>query len=355
MAIEGIPQTMLAAQLVQYDKPYEIREVPTPNSLSAHDMLIRVAVASLCHTDGMVTAGIFKTSLPCTASHEGAGTVAALGSNVNEFHIGDRVLCGLAYGRCGMCADCTGPEESTQYCTKSGEYVVVDAREANLLPGNLSFQSAAPLACAGTTIWSGIVRAELKPGEWLAIVGAGGGLGHLGVQMAKAQGLNVIGIDTRDEGLAFSTSCGAHTIDARNGKESVVAQVQALTGGAGVDATVNVSDANSAAGLSAAVTKMHGRMVQIAQPPEVSIPFAELVFRDVRVVGSLTSSRGEAQKMLQLVAKHNIKVHTVPFDGLAEIQKCVELAHSGKLVGKGVILIDKEAVENDEKSDNVTI
>ncbi|KZP06172.1 GroES-like protein, partial [Athelia psychrophila] len=183
--------------------------MPTPNSLSAHDMLIRVAVASLCHTDGMVTAGIFKTSLPCTASHEGAGTVAALGSNVNEFHIGDRVLCGWAYGRCGMCADCTGPEESTQYCTKSGgtlgisldgnfaEYVVVDAREANLLPGNLSFQSAAPLACAGTTIWSGIVRAELKPGEWLAIVGAGGGLGHLGVQMAKAQGLNVIGIDAQ--------------------------------------------------------------------------------------------------------------------------------------------------------------
>lgn len=77
------------------------------------------------------------------------------------------------------------------------EYVVVDAREANLLPGNLSFQSAAPLACAGTTIWSGIVRAELKPGEWLAIVDAGGGLGHLGVQMAKAQGLNVIGIDTQ--------------------------------------------------------------------------------------------------------------------------------------------------------------
>lgn len=119
-------------------------------------MLVRVAVASFCHTDGMVTAGIFKTALPCTASHEGAGTVAALGSSVTEFHIGDRVLCGLTYGRCGTCADCTGPEEGTQYCKKIGgtlglsldgnfaEYVVIDAREASLLPENLSFQSAAP-------------------------------------------------------------------------------------------------------------------------------------------------------------------------------------------------------------------
>lgn len=128
-------------------------------------MLVRVAVGSLCHTDGMVAAGIFQTSLPCTASHEGAGTVVLLGSKVTDFKVGDRVLCGLTYGRCGECADCTGPEVSTQYCARNkgglgikrdgnfAEYVVVDAREANVLPDKLSFQSAAPLACAGTTIW----------------------------------------------------------------------------------------------------------------------------------------------------------------------------------------------------------
>lgn len=75
----------------------------------------------------------------------------------------------------------------------------------------------------------------------------------------------------------------------------------------------------------------------------------------MRVAGSLTSSRGEAQKMLELVAKHIITVRTVPFDGLAEIEKWVELALLGKLVGKGVILIDEKAVEKHEKSVNVTI
>lgn len=71
--------------------------------------------------------------------------------------------------------------------TKDGnfaEYGVVDARECCNLPDNVSFQSAAPLACAGITVWGGLVRAELKAGETIAIVGAGGGLGHLGIQVS---------------------------------------------------------------------------------------------------------------------------------------------------------------------------
>lgn len=195
------------------------------------------------------------------------------------------------------------------------------------------------------------MRAELKPGQSLAIVGAGGGLGHLGIQMAKALGLHVIAIDARDEGLALARSCSADLVlDARIGEERVVSEVQKATSGKGADATINVSDASSAAALAAAVTRMHGRMVQIAQPTEVVVPFQEIVFRDIRVLGSLTSSRGEAQKMLKLVAEHGIKVETNPFIGLKEVRKCVELAHSGKMKGKGVILIDGEAIEKEKRS-----
>lgn len=153
----------------------------------------------------------------------------------------------------------------------------------------MSFQSAAPLACAGITVWGGLVRAGLKSGEAIALVGGGGGLGHLGVQFAKALGLRVIAIDARDEGLSLAKECGAdHVIDARQDKEKSVQEVKKLTAGQGADATLNVSDHDTAAALAAAVTKMHGIMVQIAQPPEVKIPFAEFVFRDVKVHGSLT-------------------------------------------------------------------
>jgi propanol-preferring alcohol dehydrogenase len=134
------------------------------------------------------------------------------------------------------------------------------------------------------------VRAGLRAGESVVIVGAGGGLGHWGVQFAKAIGLNVIAIDARDEGLNLEKECGAGTlIDARQGKEKVVEKVKKVTGGQGANATVNVSDHETAAAVGAACTKMHGILVQIVQPENVSVPFAELIFRDIRIHGSLVS------------------------------------------------------------------
>jgi propanol-preferring alcohol dehydrogenase len=226
----------------------------------------------------MVSAGDFATKLPCTASHEGAGTVVSVGSSVANFKPGDRVMCGLPVHFCGHCADCLGPENYKQYCpniaghigvTLDGafaEYVLVDSRCSAVLPDSVSFETAAPLACAGCTIWRGVLQSELQAGEWIALVGSGGGLGHLGIQFAKALGLNVIGIDARDEGLKLSREAGAHVvIDARKGDKFVVEEVGKVTNKMGADATVNVSDAKSAAATACAVTKMHGLMIQIAQ------------------------------------------------------------------------------------------
>ena len=306
----------------------------------------------------MVTAGSFGTKLPCIASHEGTGTVVAVGAAVSDFKKGDRVMAGLPRNRCGHCPDCLGPDNYKHYCrnlegyggvTLDGafaEYMIADARESTKVPDKVSFETAAPLACAGITIWRGVLQAELKAGETIALVGAGGGLGHLGCQFAHALGLQVIGIDARDEGIELAKASGANVVvDARKGKEKVVAEVQKVTNGMGADATVNVSDNSESAALACAVTKMHGTMVQLAQPDFVSIPFAELIFRDIRVKGSLISSRTEAQRMLDLVAKHDISVKTNPFFGLKEIPKLVELAHSGKMAGKGVVIVEEKEIE----------
>jgi D-arabinose 1-dehydrogenase-like Zn-dependent alcohol dehydrogenase len=334
--------------------------VPTPTALKEHEILLKTVVASLCHTDAMVVDGKFPTKLPCTASHEGTGVVAAVGSQVSNFKVGDRVMSGLPRNPCGKCYNCRGPDDWHQYCTDIeghigvfidgafAEYHIVDSRNSCHIPDKVSFASAAPLACAGCTVYRAIIVSEVQAGEWIAIVGAGGGLGHLGIQFALAKGINVVAIDARDEALALCEKAGAkHVLDARHGKNKLVDQVQALTDGLGVHAAVNVSEHETAADTACAVTRMHGSMVQVAQPDRVSVAFQELIFRDIRIKGTLIAGQQYSQQMLDDVAKHDIKVETNLFYGLEEVPKMVELAHSGKMKGKAVCVVDKAELDKE--------
>jgi len=352
---------MLAVQVTEFHKPYEIRKVPTPTELKEHEILLKTVVASLCHTDGMVIEGKFPTELPCTASHEGTGVVQAVGSKVTNFKIGDRVMSGLPKNPCGKCYNCQGPNDWHQYCQNVqghigvfidgafAEYHVVDSRNSCHIPDKVSFASAAPLACAGCTIYRALIVSEVKEGDWVAIVGAGGGLGHLGIQFALAKGINVVAIDARDEGLELCKKAGAkHIFDARDGKDKVVENVQGLTEGLGVHAAINVSEHETAADTACAVTRMHGTMVQVAQPDRVSVAFQELIFRDIRIKGTLIAGQEYSQQMLHDVAKHNIKVETNLFYGLEEVPKMVELAHSGKMKGKAVCVVDRAEFDKEK-------
>lgn len=224
------------------------------------------------------------------------------------------------------------------------DYHVVDSRTSCHVPDDVSLIDAAPLACAGTTIYRAVIVSGAKKGDWLAFVGAGGGLGHLGIQMAKAEGIKVIAVDARDEGLELCKKAGAeHVFDARKGQEEVVKQIQKLTG-EGADATINISEHETAAPIACAITKMHGNMIQVSQPAVVNIPFRELIFRDIRVHGSLVAGQEQSQQMLDLTSKNGIKVETNIFHGLQEVPKMVDLAHSGKMKGKAVCVVDKSQV-----------
>jgi D-arabinose 1-dehydrogenase-like Zn-dependent alcohol dehydrogenase len=229
------------------------------------------------------------------------------------------------------------------------EYVKCDSRFTAKLPDEVSFLSAAPLACAGRTAWRSILQAGVTRGQWICFIGSGGGLGHLGVQFAKALGLKVIGVDARDEGLALSKKHGADIVaDAREGKEAVVRIVHSVTDGKGAHATVCLADHPEASGIACAVTRMHGNMIQIAQPEVVEIPYRELIFRDVRVKGSCISGPEETKGMLKLIAEHGVECTTVPFNGLERVQELSRLVHSGKMTGKAMIIIDPEQIEHEK-------
>ncbi|KAK3700028.1 hypothetical protein LTR37_016188 [Vermiconidia calcicola] len=364
MGLDDLPKKMRAIQVVEFNKPYEINEVDVPTDLQSTDLLVKVAVASNCHTDGMVSEGAFGSKLPQIASHEGAGTVVALGDLAKErgFKEGMRVMCGIPLHPCGHCHDCLGPESHRQYCANLGghvgvttdgcfaEYMRADSASSTPLPDEVTFLSAAPLACAGRTVWRSVLQTGLKAGEWVCIVGSGGGLGHLGIQFAKALGLQVIGVDARDEGLELSKHYGADVIvDARNGKDAVVKEVQKVTNGQGADSSITLSDHPDACSIACGSTKMHGVVVQIAQPEQISVPFPEIIFRDIKIHGSLICSPSESVSMLETIAKHGVTVTTVPFEGLDKIGELVELVHGGKIKGKAAIIVDPEQIEHEKK------
>nr|POE90208.1 alcohol dehydrogenase 5 [Quercus suber] len=364
-----IPTRMKAVQIVEFNKPYETREINVPTDLEPPDLLIKVAVASYCHSDSRVQEGVFGAALPQTAGHEGSGTVVAVGSDAaKRFKIGDRVMCGLRLHPCETCTDCLGPEDQKQYCMNLGigylglhahgcfaEYVKCDSRSTTKLPDEVSFIPAAPFACAGRTAWRSVLKARLQKGEWLCIVGSGGGIGHLVIQFAKAIGLKVIGLENRDAGLDLSEKYGANiVVDSRKGKATVVDEVQAVTAGQGADATICLSDHKDSPSLACAVTKMHGTMVQIALPDIVEVPFSELIFRDIRIVGSSAAGSEETGSMLDIVAKHGVTVNMFLLYGLDKIDELIRLIHSGKLSGKAVVIVDPEQIQR-EKSLGATV
>jgi propanol-preferring alcohol dehydrogenase len=325
------------------------------SKLGEQDILLKTAVASLCHTDLMVLDGVFHTRLPITMSHEGTGVVVAVGTQVSDFKVGDRVMTGIKVHACGKCINCNPPngEDWNQYCFQSegavgimsdgafAEFHVADSKESSRIPDSVPFTTAAPLACAGVTVYRAVLTSEVKEGEMLAIVGAGGGLGHFGIQFARARGIKVIAIEARDEGLEICRKFGAeHVLDVREGKAEIVKKVQALTSGQGVKAVVNVSDHPTSAALSAAITRTHGTVIQAAQPVEVCVPFQDIVLRDITIKGTMFGGRELSQEMLQVVAKHNIRAETQVFTGLEEVPKMVELARAGNLKGKAVCVVD---------------
>lgn len=161
----------------------------------------------------------------------------------------------------------------------------------------------------------------------------------------KAHGLKVVAIDAREEGLALSRESGADVVlDAREGTATLIEEVQKATGAGGIHAAISVSDHPTAAETACAVTRNHGRMVQVAVVEKVSIPMQELIFKDLRISGSFMASHGEIKEMLYAVIKHDIKVENNIFKGLDEVPKAVEMLRNGEYRGKACFVVDEKAV-----------
>lgn len=167
-----------------FGAPLAIEETPVPD-VPEDRVLVRIEACGVCHTDLHAASGDWpvKPSLPFIPGHEGVGSVAAVGRGVEGIKEGDRVGVPWLHTACGRCDYClTGWEtlcpqqQNTGYSVNGGfaEYVVADPDYVGHLPDGLDFAAAAPVLCAGVTVYKGIKEADVRPGEWLVVSGSAG-------------------------------------------------------------------------------------------------------------------------------------------------------------------------------------
>ncbi|GKZ27079.1 hypothetical protein AbraIFM66951_004531 [Aspergillus brasiliensis] len=330
MAQEQIPGIMKALRLMKYNENYRLcSDVPVPTP-GPRELLIRVAAAGFCHTDYQVYQGAYGTQLPFTGSHEPAGTIVKLGSDViGDWKVNDRVGVLNFRNPCKLCSGCrwrmkTYGSLDARYCEKKtmsgilgadggfAEYMVASDNALVHLPDGLSFEQAAPLMCAGATVWNAIKETGLEEGKSVAIVGIGG-LGVLAIQFAKARGLRVVAVDNRDVGLKLSCEVPAHlrpdlVVDFND--PDATKRIDEFTDGIGLHGAVVCTDDVPASDWSLHRLQPRGVCVVLGLP-ESGFQFNafNLVFREIVVKGSLHCPINEVKNMIKAVSENGIVSH----------------------------------------------
>ncbi|PWY88840.1 GroES-like protein [Aspergillus sclerotioniger CBS 115572] len=346
------PKTMKAIHIQQYNKPYHVSDVPVPQP-KPYQVLVRIKAAGFCHTDLMALHKEFGTKLPFIGSHEPAGIVEEIGTDVEGFEVGDRVGCINFDSVCGKCPDCKAglpiycDAPNMKGITADGawaEYMVADARFMVKLPDDMDFKVAAPLMCAGISIYGGIVRANVPKGGSIRIVGIGG-LGHIGTQVAKCMGYEVAAIDIKQSALD-AVATYEHKPDvlilATDPVEKSQEKINNAVSGdyPGLDATVLATDHPSAFELAAALTRKHGTMVLLGQPEKgITMSYHTTIYKDIKLVGSLIADTADAEAFIQLF--HENKLHVQVKEWMLEQAEEMRQEYlAGKSTGKNVIVID---------------
>jgi len=261
---------------------------PGPNQVR-----IKVHACGICHSDVLVKEGHYPgIQYPRVPGHEVAGVIDKLGDGVLELKVGDRVGVGWHGGHCFQCDQCRRGDFMTCKRAKTcgisydggyGEYSIVPFEALARIPNELSFIEAAPLMCAGVTVFNSLRHSRAVAGDVVAVLGLGG-LGHLAVQFANKMGFKVVAISTSADKKELATKLGAHHyID--SSKEDASKVLQSLGGAKVIAATA--TDTKSISSLIGGLG-VDGQVIVLgASPDKIEVsPF--------QVIGGRTGLRGWA-------------------------------------------------------------
>ena len=300
--------------------------------LGPKDVLIKIAFAGICHSDIHTAREDWgKVHFPLVPGHEIAGIVEEVGRDVAQFSVGDRAGVGCMVDSCRECEPCLAGEE--QYCQQGNigtydaigrdgrptdggysEKIVVDEAYTLHVPEGLALDVAAPLLCAGITLYSPLRHWGAGPGKDVAVVGLGG-LGHMGVRIAKAMGAEVTvlsqSLKKQEDGLRL----GADHYHATGDPETF----QALAGR--FDLIVSTISASVDMGAYLGLLKLDGALVNVGLPEEpLQVPAFPLLEGRRSLAGSMIGGIRETQEMLDFCAEHGLgaEVEVISADQIDE-------------------------------------
>jgi len=314
------------------------------------EVLVNIKYSGVCHTDLHALKGDWplEEKMPLVGGHEGAGLVVKLGSLVEDIQLGDAVGVKWLNGSCLACAFCQEADESLcQKALLSGytvdgtfqQYCIAKAAHVARIPKEYDLEAIAPVLCAGITVYKGLKESGARPGQTVAIIGAGGGLGCLAIQYAKAMGLEVIAIDGGAEKQQLTTSLGASTyIDFQTSPNLVEDVKKATADGLGPHAALLVAVSEKPFQQATEYIRSRGVIVAVGLPAGAYLkaPVFDTVVRMISIKGSYVGNRRDTAEAIEFYRRGLIKV---PYKtcGLSELQNVYDLMEEGKIAGRYVV------------------
>lgn len=300
--------------------------------IGQHDVAIEILYCGVCHSDLHTVRGEWGgAAYPCVPGHEIVGRATAIGANVQKLKVGDTVGVGCMVDSCRTCANCeedleqfcdatvftyNSPDKHTNGTTYGGysERIVVDEAFVLKVPPNLDLAATAPLLCAGITTYSPMRHHKVTKGQKVGIVGLGG-LGHMGVKIAKALGTHVVVFTTSSNKVEDAIRLGADEVVNSKNADEMQQHLKSF------DFILDTVSAQHDINAYILLLKRDGNLTQVGVPPEpLSLNVGSLVFGRRSLSGSLIGGIKETQEMLDFCGQNNITadIELIPIQKINE-------------------------------------
>ncbi|KAF2835452.1 GroES-like protein [Patellaria atrata CBS 101060] len=339
---ESIPKKCKAAVIEKFNSPLVIKEMDVPKPASG-EVLIKVHACGVCATDASIIAGHMPVGLPLIPGHEVIGRVVKLGDGETKWKIGDIVGGGWHGGHDGTCKSCSRgvfqccSKQAINGVTRSGgyaEYTTLRSEAAVRIPDGVDLAEAAPLLCAGVTVFNGMRQLGITPASLVAVQGIGG-LGHLAIQYAKKMGYRVVAISSSESKKNLSIQLGASAyVD--SSKEDVAEEIQKLGGAAMVVVTAPNPEVFDSL-IKACAPK--GKVLLLSVAGEVKINTIPMVLKAISLCGWPSGHALDSEETISFAQNHGVKCMIEKFP-LDKANDAVDHLKAGKPRFRAVLTMD---------------